>query len=199
MLDQRTEVADFYTSDLHFRHARINDLAGRPFVSPEEADEAMIERWNARVRPHHRVRVLGDACMGKIRESLALIPRLNGIKELRSGNHDRTSSLYHGKSEKKVEWRRLYEEAGFVILDEEATVTLPSGQRVVESHFPYRGDHVGEERYTEARPKDEGLWLFHGHVHEAWKVVPDQRMVNVGVDVWDFAPVALEELLKIVG
>jgi calcineurin-like phosphoesterase family protein len=32
------------------------------------------------------------------------------------------------------------------------------------------------------------MWLLHGHVHEKWR--QQGRMVNVGVDVWDFTPVA---------
>jgi calcineurin-like phosphoesterase family protein len=31
-----------------------------PFASAEEADEEMISRWNATVRPHDKVYVLGD-------------------------------------------------------------------------------------------------------------------------------------------
>ena len=32
------------------------------------------------------------------------------------------------------------------------------------------------------------MWLLHGHVHEKWR--QQGRMVNVGVDVWDFTPIA---------
>jgi calcineurin-like phosphoesterase family protein len=36
-----------------------------------------------------------------------------------------------------------------------------------------------------------------GHVHEHWRerVQDGRRVINVGVDVWGFRPVSLEELL----
>lgn len=39
------------------------------------------------------------------------------------------------------------------------------------------------------RPVDDGeTWLLHGHVHERWRQA--ERMINVGVDVWEYRPVA---------
>jgi calcineurin-like phosphoesterase family protein len=35
-----------------------------------------------------------------------------------------------------------------------------------------------------------------GHVHEKWKYREDINALNVGVDVWDFYPVPLDEVLK---
>jgi calcineurin-like phosphoesterase family protein len=34
-------------------------------------------------------------------------------------------------------------------------------------------------------------------VHEKWKVSDDGRMINVGVDVWDFKPVHVDQLLEL--
>lgn len=48
------------------------------------------------------------------------------------------------------------------------------------------------DRYREERPADEGRWLLHGHVHERWR--QRGRQINVGVDVWDYAPVSLEAI-----
>jgi len=38
------------------------------------------------------------------------------------------------------------------------------------------------------------MLLLHGHVHEKWR--QQGRMVNVGVDVWDFTPVAEEVIAR---
>jgi len=37
-----------------------------------------------------------------------------------------------------------------------------------------------------------------GHVHEKWKIKETKRsiLVNVGVDVWNYAPVEINEILK---
>jgi hypothetical protein len=44
-------VTAFFTSDHHFGHKRIIELAKRPFTSVDEMDEYMIVRWNDRVKP----------------------------------------------------------------------------------------------------------------------------------------------------
>ena len=37
-----------------------------------------------------------------------------------------------------------------------------------------------------------------GHVHEAWKkkIIDDNILINVGVDVWGFKPINIQEILK---
>jgi len=70
------------------------------------------------------------------------------------------------------------------------------GVRVVACPFPYRGDCYDHDRYVSHRPADAGAWLLHGHVHERWKV--RERMINVGVDVWDYAPVAERALAELI-
>lgn len=67
---------------------------------------------------------------------------------------------------------------------------------VLLSHFPYRGDHTEDERYAEYRLHDTGMWLVHGHVHDAW--AQRGRQINVGVDVRNWSPISLAELTEIV-
>ena len=56
----------FYIADCHFGHDKVRLLDGRPFASVEEMDEAMIVRWNERVRKKKdEVVILGDLCLGK--------------------------------------------------------------------------------------------------------------------------------------
>ena len=62
-------------------------------------------------------------------------------------------------------------------------------------HFPYEGDSHDHDRYPDHRPLDDGEWLLHGHVHQRWRV--RGRMINVGVDVWDYAPVPEDELVAL--
>lgn len=58
----------------------------RPWSTTEEADEAMIERWNAVVKPTDKVYVLGDIAIGQA--GIKAFGRLNGDKVLIAGNHD---------------------------------------------------------------------------------------------------------------
>jgi calcineurin-like phosphoesterase family protein len=102
-------------------------------------------------------------------------------------------------------------------------VTLPlrlafGGNRVATvslSHFPHTGEsQPGQaDRYVAYRPpvvleprpsvvegqpraRRQARWLLHGHVHNAWTV--NDRQINVGVDVWDFAPVSADVIAGIV-
>lgn len=83
----------FLISDTHFGHEktctvfqREDGSPLRPFASAEEMDEAMVERWNARVRPSDKIYHLGDVVIN--RKFLKILSRLNGDKVLIRGNHD---------------------------------------------------------------------------------------------------------------
>lgn len=72
------------------------------------------------------------------------------------------------------------------------------------SHFPYTGESRPNyaDRYVEYRPRppkrDVAPWLLHGHVHTAWAIDAAMHQINVGVDVWDFAPVGADELAALI-
>jgi calcineurin-like phosphoesterase family protein len=190
----------FYTSDLHLGHRRISELAGRPFTSVEEMDETLVGRWNETVDAGDEVWVLGDVAMGKIDESLALCRSLSGHKHLILGNHDRPF-MERDKPAKRAAWMARYlDEGGFdyIAYGGCEVLALPGGARVVVelNHFPYRGDSQNVDRYLDARPVDRGDWLLCGHVHEKWR--QRDRMINVGVDVRDFRPVAEPTLTAII-
>ena len=51
-------------------------------------------------------------------------------------------------------------------------------------------------KFAEHRPKDDGSWLLHGHIHEKWR--QNGRQINVGVDAWDFAPVSDDTLCEVI-
>ncbi|AXH49338.1 phosphoesterase [Streptomyces phage Blueeyedbeauty] len=181
----------FFTSDTHFGHARIIELCNRPFSSVEEMNEEMIARWNAVVKPTDTVIHFGDVALGKIAESLPLIERLNGIKSLIPGNHDR---IFSGEKEKqRIRFMENYEWVFNGGIMPETSRFKIDGKLVMGSHFPYSGDSHGEDRHADKRPNDEGLPLIHGHVHDKWKF--NGRMFNVGVDVNNFTPVSEDEVV----
>lgn len=78
----------FIISDTHFGHKRIIEFeaAARPFATIEEHDRALVERWNATVKPKDTVWHLGDVFFGK--DGHAPLGALNGLKKLVLGNHD---------------------------------------------------------------------------------------------------------------
>lgn len=82
----------FLISDTHFGHKNIclfkrqDGSPLRPWDNPDEMDEAMVDRWNALVKPNDVVYHLGDVVIN--RRCLQILRRLNGDKRLILGNHD---------------------------------------------------------------------------------------------------------------
>ena len=183
----------FFTADLHLGHRNIIDYCDRPFADVDEMNAALIDRWNETVGDDDEVIVLGDFAMGRIGETLPLVGLLRGRKVLLAGNHDRcwfghrTGAIIPGDSGFIEANTARYLDAGFDEVWQDTVELEVAGKRVLTCHFPYRGDSHDQDRYVAHRPVDKGAWLLHGHVHERWQV--RDRMVNVGVDVWDYRPV----------
>lgn len=159
----------WFTSDTHFGHGGSLGLFKRPFDSVAAMTEALVENWNAAVAPEDTVWHLGDFAIGpKPDAQAAILNRLNGIKHLVSGNNDGPETLaLEG-------WASV---RAYAELDAE-------GRKLVLCHYPFRswnGQH-------------KGALNLHGHSHG--KLAPLPRQIDVGVDVWDFAPVAVETLLE---
>lgn len=200
----------WFSSDHHFGHERIIELCDRPFRDVAHMNEEIIERHNAVVEPEDLVYFLGDVALGKRVETLPLVARMNGRKVLVAGNHD---SCWGGHRKMRMRDVEMYFDlAGFesilsgpTLVDgvptvpgfREAIAPLPDWPHPVAlSHLPHSGDSHGEDRHAGFRPpRHADMWRVCGHVHTAWKVY--DRQVNVGVDVWDFAPVHSSQLVSI--
>lgn len=178
---------DFVTSDTHFSHARISELAGRPFDTVAEMDAELIRRWNDTVAPDSVVLHLGDLALGRIADSLPLTAQLHGRRFLVPGNHDRVSPAT--QSNRAIErFTPLYADAGWAILSEVIAGTR-AGHPIVASHYPYSGDTQDEDRHSSHRPMDQGLPLLQGHTHDR-ENGPVGCQFHVGVDAFDYAPIA---------
>lgn len=192
-------MTTWFTSDTHFGHANIIHLApGRPFATIEEHDEALVAAWNARVRPGDDVWHLGDASM-RFAGLIDVVPRLNGRIHLVAGNHDTCWTQHPSpKRARRAQGQvQRYLGVGFATVHTSGIVRggRVGGQEVVLSHLPAVGDHQEVDRYVAQRPDPGPLPLVHGHVHHLWKV--RGRQVNVGVDVWGYAPVSEDELAEV--
>lgn len=180
------DQVDYVTSDTHFSHARISELADRPFASAAEMDAELVRRWNDVVGPHDTVLHLGDVALGPVAESIPLTASLNGRKFLVPGNHDRVSPATQSRA--AIErFTPLYEQAGWTVLPEVIEGTR-HGTRVLASHYPYAGDTQDSDRHTAHRPVDRGIPLLHGHTHDRASGPVGHRF-HVGVDAFDYAPI----------
>jgi calcineurin-like phosphoesterase family protein len=182
----------FFTSDTHFSHASMVQKSWRPrFTSVAEMNDCMITRWNETVRRDDSVWHLGDWAMGNFQAGLHMCSKLNGKIHLIPGNHDRCHPAYRDS----YKYQSAYFNAGFASVQAFARKNI-GGQQVLLSHLPYKGDRHDAERFDQYRLKDQGLWLLHGHVHEAWKI--QGKQINVGVDQWDFYPVSLDVISRLI-
>jgi len=161
-------VAIFFTSDTHFGHGGALGLYRRPFASVSAMNEALVERWNETVGPGDVVWHLGDFAIRQRPEVVEeLLARLNGRKHLVDGNNDppATRELDGWESEQPY-----------------AEIAV-DGISLVLCHYPFRS----------WRGMGKGWLNLHGHSHGRLK--PLQRQFDVGVDVWGFRPVTLDEIL----
>ncbi|MEL6978485.1 MAG: metallophosphoesterase [Pseudomonadota bacterium] len=158
----------FFTADSHFGHKGILRLSARPFPDVEAMDEAMVEAWNAAVGASDLVYHLGDFCFRGSKPAAKVLARLNGEIVLLRGNHDSENTV------KLPRWRSVHD-----LL--EITVERT---RLVLCHYPL----------LEWPGAFKGAVHLHGHTHGA--VPPNRQRMDVGVDVWGYRPVRLEDILK---
>lgn len=170
----------FLTSDQHFWHKNVITYCGRPFTDRDHMNSELVRLHNYTVNPDDFVFMLGDFCFGSKAKTRQIVGSLRGRKILVRGNHDH--------------WRDdIYVAMGFErVCDKFWLGNIAKGFWL--SHFPYQGLSC-DERVFETQLKDSGDWLLHGHVHHHWK--KRDRMINVGVDVWGYRPVRLDQVIEL--
>ena len=174
----------YFTADMHFYHANSINHSNRPFGNVEEMNEAIIARFNSKVRPKDSLYILGDAVWGPGARANEILKRLNGKKFLIRGNHDRF--LNDEEFDQSIfEWVKDLDKI------------VHQGTKFILCHYPmlewegyFRGSlhcygHVHDSYF-----KDEEI--YHGSVKLA---ALGPRAFNVGVDVNDFMPVSAEYLI----
>ncbi|MEI9916264.1 MAG: hypothetical protein WDN29_11095 [Methylovirgula sp.] len=164
----RDAMAFFFTSDTHFGDARRIRVDKRPFKSIGEHDAALIARWNAVVSPEDDVYHLGDFAVTMDATAVeSWLAALNGRKHLIIGNND-SPAVTASKT-----WASISHYTELVI----------DNRFLVLCHYPFRTWHRSAK----------GAIDIHGHSHGKLKELP--RQYDVGVDVFDYRPVSLAEIL----
>jgi len=160
-------MTTWFTADHHFGHGGARGLFRRPFGSIAAMDEAMIVRWNEVVGADDVVWHLGDFAVRQPAARIAeLLAALAGTKHLLRGNNDGPATA---------------EQAGWASVRDYAELDQ-DGSHLVLCHYPLRSWHR----------MSRGALNVHGHSHG--RLAPLPRQVDVGVDGWDFRPVALAEI-----
>ncbi len=161
-------MAFFFTSDTHFGDARRIRVDNRPFKSIGEHDAALIARWNAVVGPNDDVYHLGDFAVTMDSDAVeSWLAALNGRKHLIVGNND-SPAVTASKA-----WASISHNSELVIDNYFWCSAI--------IHFGH-GIVAPRARSTFTAIRMASL-----------KELP--RQYDVGVDVFDYRPVSLAEIL----
>lgn len=180
----------FYIADLHFGHKNILSYDNREFKDINEHDEELIKRWNEAVGIDDEVWILGDVSWYGVTQTVAILKRLNGIKKLCIGNHDK-------KLLRSAEFR-----AQFAEITNYKEIQTDDGSGVVLCHYPIPcfNNHFN------------GWVHLYGHVHNSfeWNMMRELKyqmtdlyerpckMYNVGcmIPKMHFTPRTLEYIIE---
>lgn len=154
-------------ADTHFFHANI----GRYCDRPDGWQDLIIGNWNRLVQPEGTVFHLGDLALGKREQAEGLVPTLNGRIFMLRGNHDR-----RGKS--------FYTNLGITLVKDPFVMEFDSGPRLIFSHRPIL-------------PLPAGVLNLHGHIHNNPHPEVGQRHVNMSIEVREYRPWRLREVLRL--
>ncbi len=166
-------LAIFFTADTHFGDTHIIRYRTAAFETIEAHDATLIARWNETIGPDDEVWHLGDFAAGASREHCASVfAQLSGTKRLVRGNHDTNRVLELPWAAPPVESIRI-----------DADDATGQSWRLYLAHYAHR-----------AWP---GLWRgtrhLYGHTHAT--LADTKRSCDVGVDAWDYYPVALSAII----
>lgn len=163
----------FVISDTHFGHAnmlkftRTNGDLLREFDDVDHMNETIVNNWNNVVGDDDIIYHLGDVYFA---DGHKVLPRLKGRKRLLVGNHDNPKSEHLLKHFQKIMLWREFAEFNCIM-----------------THVPVHESSLYKRKYN-----------LHGHVHagEHRGLVQDERYINCCVEVNDYRPRAIEDIMK---
>ena len=160
----------WFTADLHFGHERIIEYTGRPFKTVKEMDEILIKNWNERVRPDDFIFIIGDFCFRN------------------------TKDEKFGENRAKYYYDQLNGHKVFIQGNHDNTNSLNTIITDIIIHYDGKDWHLAH------KPEDCQLkYNLCGHIHQKWKSQRTKKgkiIINVGVDVWNYHPVNIQEILE---
>jgi len=166
-------MTNFFTADLHWHHSNIIKYCNRPFQTIEEMHEKMIYNWNQVVKNGDIVYHLGD--WGFIKSAEAFDAPKDCVISVESRLNGKII-LFRGNHDKNNHVKTIIT----------SMVVIQGGQRLWLTHDP-----------KDANP-NYYINLV-GHVHKKWtynKLSKNSYMINVGVDVWDYRPITINQILN---
>lgn len=168
----------FAISDHHLAHNNIyqfRDDKGaliRPWATcADEADEMMIDAWNAVVKPKDIVYHVGDVAIS--RRGLKLLSRLNGRLRLAPGNHD------------------IFKLKDYLPYFEDIKGSYKVGQMIFQ-HYPIHPDSIPHWCLANVHGHIHQNTVM--RLNEDGVRVPDTRYFNLCVEAIGLTPLSIEEI-----
>ncbi len=171
----------YVTSDAHFGHRNIIEFCNRQFGDVHSMNKHMTESWNKVIKPEDEVYYLGDfsLTMSK-RFARNLLCKLNGIKYMIKGNHDRTYMLNNYKNSGLIQWWDYSHEMSYVHNGKTYNFSM--------SHYPHYPS------------KGSDIICLHGHVHGIYEhhgeYVHAPGVIDVGVDNVGYEPLSIVQIIE---
>jgi len=170
----------YLTADEHYYHEGIIFPCERPFKTTKQMNKTFIKNHNEIVGPDDETYHIGDFTMlpiGDVHMIERILGQLNGIHHLILGNHDRQRP-----------WDLI--EAGFAsvhtTLATEMNYTSINGENGKIKFFLHH-----DPAWSVVFNPNVQLC---GHVHNLFKLC--KNVINVGVDVWNYRPVSIDEIVN---
>ncbi len=170
----KNKIKIYFTADIHFGHKNIIKYCNRPYSDVHEMNKALTDNWNSVVSDNDIVYQLGDFAFGTFDK---YIHRLNGTIISIRGNHDRVRQM-----RKFGKWHQT--------IDFEY-----DGVRFLLNHKPILPGDKDSDVHLDV-DQDDYDWILCGHVHEKW--ITNGKNINVGVDVWGFKPVSIDQIMELI-
>ncbi|OLT55867.1 hypothetical protein BJF89_13855 [Corynebacterium sp. CNJ-954] len=194
-------MTDWFTADLHLGHEAVASIRD---MSNDEHTATIYENLVSATNSGDRLFILGDLVSGfetpedeiqRVARLAMTMNRYNVKVHVIAGNHD----CIHPKRSKAHRYLYGY---SYVVDSVASAGTLKiAGQRAVLSHYPYDGDHTGEDRDIQWRARDLGAPIIHGHTHASEPVSWSRQgtlQICVSLDAWDMRPVSKDELARLI-
>lgn len=161
-------MSKFFVADEHYDHENIIKGCGRPYKNTQEMNKDEIERHNSVVTKEDEVYHLGDIWWGNTENWRRFAKIFNQL----NGKHH----LILGNHDNLKPF--AYVEIGFL--------SVHTSLKMGSVHLIHDPSASCIDR--------NNLWLC-GHVHDLF--VKQKNVINVGVDVWDFTPVSMNQILNL--
>ena len=188
---KRPEPKIWLSADLHLGHVNIIHYCSRSFMNVDDMASSLLKPYRE-LKPWDTVYLLGDLVFMK--DSIPWMPKFPPKTYLLKGNHDRGTpegyqranvSVIDGQ-EMEIEWNG----ERFLLTHDPAPILRNEGKRIGLNLDSCAWDDPIILQLAEELP----VRVLCGHVHRLFRRLG--RIVNVGVDVWDYRPILIEDAIK---